>query len=188
KAALPPPVRGPAKPFAPSASFRSGSVVSNAAIATGTAAGCGIGGGSDKAAPPLAISATDKTCSPSAVTRGASTCSARAVADVTSIGAPVLSMPSEPRPANPAPTQPAKATVPHNAANTASRRTLFTPRPSKVSPRNGGFQRSVDNDCKPYWAATNRAARTIPGNSALTTATLPILPTATNSLANGNGS
>src|SRR5262249_5274660 len=118
---------------------RSGSVVLNDAIATGTAAGCGIGGGSDKAAPPLA-----------------STCSARAVADVTSIGAPVLSMPSEPRPASPAPTQPARTTAPHNAANTASR--LFTPHPSQVSPRNGRFQISVDDDCKPNGHDESRGA------------------------------
>ena len=56
-------------------------------------------------------------------------------------------MPSEPRPASPAPTQPARATVPHNAANTASCRGLFTPRPSQVSPRsNGGFQSSLNDD------------------------------------------
>src|SRR5499427_1751507 len=159
------------KPAASLASFRSGSGVLDDAIATGTAAGCGIGGGSGKAAVPLAISAPETPCSPSAVARSASTCSARAVADVarlTLLGAPVLSMPSERRPASPAPTQPAKATVPYKAANIASRRSLLTPRPFKVSPRNGRFQRSVDNDN--YWAATSRAARTIPGNSAPTTA------------------
>src|SRR6516165_4303175 len=194
KAALPLPVSATTELAASLASFRSESGVLNDAIAAATAAGCGIGGGSGNAAPPLAISAPETPCSPRAVARGASTCSARAVADVaplTSTGAPVLSMPSEPRPASPAPTQPARATVPHNAANTASRRSLSTPRPSKVSPRsNGGFQRSVDNDCMPCWAATNRAAQTIPGNSALTTARLPMtsLPTATNGLANGNGS
>jgi hypothetical protein len=183
KLALPLPVSATStEPAASLASFRSGSGVLNDAIATGTAAGCGIEGGSDKAAPPLAISATETPSSPSAVARGASTCSAGAVADVarlTSLGALVFSMPSEPRPAIPAPTQPTKATVPYKAADTASRRSLFTPRPSKVSPRNGGFQCSVDNDCKPYWAATSRAARTILGNSALTTATLPMtsLPT-----------
>jgi hypothetical protein len=130
------------EPAASLASFRSGSGVLNDAIATGTAAGCGIEGGSDKAAPPLAISATETPSSPSAVARGASTCSAGAIADVarlTSLGALVFSMPSEPRPASPAPTQPAKATVPYKAADTASRRSLFTPRPAKVSPRNGGF-------------------------------------------------
>jgi hypothetical protein len=63
-------------------SFRSGSGVLNDAIATGTAAGRGIGGGSDKAALPLAISATETPWSASAVARGASTCSARVVADV----------------------------------------------------------------------------------------------------------
>jgi hypothetical protein len=45
--------------------------VLNDVIATGTAAGCGIEGGSDKAALPLAISATETPCSPSAVARGA---------------------------------------------------------------------------------------------------------------------
>src|SRR5215472_14067509 len=132
KAALPLPVSATTEPAASLASFRSGSGVLNDAIATGTAAGCGIGGGSGKAAVPLAISAAETPCSPSAVARGASTCSARAVADVarmTSIGAPVLSMPSGPRPASSAPTQPARAPVPHNAANTASRPGLFTPVP-----------------------------------------------------------
>src|SRR5215471_1843802 len=131
KGALPLPVSATTGPDASLASFRSGSGVLNDAIATGTAAGGGIGGGSGKAAVPLAISAAETPCSPSAVARGASTCSARAVADVarmTSIGAPVLSMPSGPRPASSVPTQPASAPVPHNAANTASRR-LFTPVP-----------------------------------------------------------
>src|SRR5215472_10854846 len=144
KAALPLPVSTTTEVAASLASFRSGSGVLNDAIATGTAGGCDVGGGSDNAALPLAISATVTPCSPGAVAWGASTCSARAVADVaslTSIGAPVLSMPSEPRPASPAPTQPARATVPHNAANTKSRRGDFIPRPPQVSPRsNGGFQ------------------------------------------------
>src|SRR5215470_17839780 len=120
------------KPAASLASFRSGSGVLNDAIATGTAARRSIGGGSDKAASPLAISAPETLCSPSAVARGASTCSARAVADarMTSTGALVFSMPSGPRPASSAATQPARAPVPHNAANTASRR-LFTPVPLK---------------------------------------------------------
>jgi hypothetical protein len=151
--------------------------VLNDAIATGTAAGCGIGGGSDKAALPLAISATETPCSPSAVARGASTCSARAVADVarlTSLGVPVFSMPSGPRPARSAPTQPARAPVPYKAANTASRRSLFTPRPSKVSPRNGGFQRSFDNAASP--SGPRRVAQR--GQSSetrrSTTATLPM--------------
>src|SRR5215470_254285 len=111
--------------------FCTESVGLTVANSTGGTAGCGIGGGSDKAALPLAISATETPCPPSAAVAGdASTCSARAVADVarlTSIGAPALSMPSEPRPASPAPTQPARATVPHNAINTASRRNLFNP-------------------------------------------------------------
>src|SRR5262252_2124554 len=112
--------------------FCTGSVGLVAANSTGDVAGCGIGGDSDNTALPLAISATETLCSPSAVARGASTCSARASPDVarlTSIGAPVLSMPSDPRPASPAPTQPARASVPHNAANTASRRGHFTPVP-----------------------------------------------------------
>src|SRR5262249_27277629 len=109
--------------------FCTGSVGLVAADSEGGVAGCGIGGGSDKAALPLAISATVTPCSLCAVARGASTCSVRAVADVASIGAPVLSMPSEPRPASPAPTQPARATVPHKAANTAIRPGLFTPVP-----------------------------------------------------------
>src|SRR6516164_751973 len=160
------------------AAFCTGSVGLTAANSTGGVAGCGIGGGSGKATPPFAISATETPCSPSAVVRGASTCSARAVADVTSIGALVLSMPSEPRPVSPAPTQPARATVPHNAANTTSRCGIFAPVPLKflreamVSPRsNGGFQSSVDDDCKPYRAATSSSARIIPGNSALATVT-----------------
>src|SRR6516164_5286673 len=136
KAALPLPVSATTEsattePAASLVSFRSGSGVLNDAIAIGTAAGCGIGGGSGKAPPPLAISATATPCPPRAVARGASTCSAGAVADVTRIGVLVLSMPSEPRLASPAPTQPARATVPHNAANTASRRGLFTPVPLK---------------------------------------------------------
>src|SRR6516165_9307972 len=119
------------EPGASLVSFRSGSSVLNDVIATGTAAGCGIGEGSDEAALPLAISATETPCSP--VARAASTSSARAVVDVarlTSICAPVLSMPSEPRPASPAPTQPPRAPIP-NAANTISRRGLFTPVPLK---------------------------------------------------------
>src|SRR6516164_152175 len=141
KAALPLPVSATTEPDASLASFRCGSSVLNDAIATGTAAGCGIGGGSGKAALPLAISAMETPCSPGAVAPGASTCSAPAVADVarmTSIGAPVLPMPSGPRPVTSAPTQPARAPVPHNAANTASRRGLFTPRPPQVSPRSNG--------------------------------------------------
>src|SRR6266568_533726 len=119
------------------AAFCTGSVGRTAANSTGGVAGCGIRGGSDKAAVALAISA-------GAVARGASTCSARVVADVarlTSIGAPALSVPSKPKPASPAPTQLARATVPHNDTNTASRRGLFTPVPLKFL---GGFQSSVD--------------------------------------------
>src|SRR5262249_46440443 len=114
------------------AAFCAGSVGLTAASDVGGVAGCGIGGGLDKAALPFAISATGVPCSRSAVARGASTRSAREVADVarpTSIGAPALSMPSEPRPASSVQTQPARATVPHNAANTVGRRGLFTPIP-----------------------------------------------------------
>src|SRR6516162_4883079 len=118
------------------AAFCAGSVGLTAASNVGGVAGCGIGGGLDKAALPFAISATETPCSPNVVARGASTCSTRAVADVgrpTSIGARVLSMPSEPRPASSVQIQPARATVPHNAANTASRRGLFTPSLSRFS-------------------------------------------------------
>src|SRR6516162_809093 len=133
------------------AAFCTGSVGLTAANSTGGVAGCGIGGGAGKATPPFAISATETPCSPSAVVRGASTYSARAVADVTSIGALVLSMPSEPRPVSPAPTQPARATVPHNAANTTRRRGIFTPSTSSFSAKQwflheamADFQSSVD--------------------------------------------
>src|SRR6478736_4296136 len=116
KAALPIPVLATStEPAASLTSFRTGSGVLNDA---GGVAGRGIGGGSDKAALPLAISATE---TPS------------------SIGA--LSMRGEPRLASPAATQPARATVPHNAANAASRRGFFTPTPSQVSPpSDGGFK------------------------------------------------
>src|SRR5690242_4369369 len=140
------------------AAFCAGSVRLTAATSAGGVAGCGIGGGSDKAAVLLATSATAIPCSCSAVARGESTCSARAAVDVarlTSLGAPSLSMPSKPRPAGTAPSQQARATVPHNATNTANRRGLFTPGPSQLSPRsNGGFQSSVDDDCKPHRPAT----------------------------------
>src|SRR5262249_27594488 len=156
------------------AAFCPGSVGLTATNSSGGAAGRDIGGGSGKAALPLAISATETPYSPSAVAWDASTCSARAVADVarlTSIGAPALSMPSEPRPASLA-AKPARATVPHNAADTASRRGLFTPLPLKfLREAMADFQSSVDDDCKPYRATTSRAARIIPGNSALTAAT-----------------
>jgi hypothetical protein len=43
---------------------------------------------------------------------------------------------------SPAATQPARATVPHNAAEAATGRGFFTPPPSHVSPpSNGGFSR-----------------------------------------------
>src|SRR6266478_2687042 len=55
---------------------------------------------------------------------------APAVADVArlpSIGAPVFSMRGEPKPRSPvAASQPARTTVPHNAANTTTRRGLIT--------------------------------------------------------------
>src|SRR5262249_47323348 len=47
-----------------------GSVGLAAANSTGGVAGCGIGGGSGKATPPFAMSATETPCSPSAVVRG----------------------------------------------------------------------------------------------------------------------
>jgi hypothetical protein len=131
EAALPIPVLATSTEAAASlTSFCCGSGVLNDAIATGTAAGRGIGGGSDKGALPLAISATEAPRPPDVVARDASTCSARAVARPT-FRAPVLSMPSGPRPASPATTQLASATVPYNAANTASRRSFFTPVPLK---------------------------------------------------------
>src|SRR5215471_14385247 len=51
--------------------FCTGSVGLIAANRAGGVAGCGIGGGLDKAALPLAISATETPCSPSAVVREA---------------------------------------------------------------------------------------------------------------------
>src|SRR5262245_56698885 len=63
------------------------------------------------------------------VASGTSTCSALTAAVVIrmiSIGALALSMVSEPRPAGPPVSQPAPATVPHNAADTTTRRCLFT--------------------------------------------------------------
>ena len=125
------------------ASFCTGSAVLAAAISTGGVAGRRIGRGSGKAAPPLPISATETPSSPIAVACGASTGSARAVTDVarlSSIGAPVFSMPGEPRRASPAATQPARTTVPHNPADTANRRGLITPLPpvsSKAPPEPG---------------------------------------------------
>jgi hypothetical protein len=136
-----------------------GSVGLTAASSTAPVAGRGAVGGFDKVALPLPPSATSTEPVASlasfrtgsgvlgAVAWGASTCSARAVADVarlTSMGAPALSMLGESRPASPAATQPARATVTHNAANAASRRGFFTPPPSHVSPpSNGGFSRCL---------------------------------------------
>src|SRR5689334_12132273 len=107
-----------------------GSVGLTAANGTGGVTDCGARGGSDEAALLLAILATDIPCSPSTVARDASTCSARAVANaarLTSIGAPLLSTPSEPRPGSPPATQPARASIADNAANTPSRRTSSPP-------------------------------------------------------------
>src|SRR5262244_2453004 len=56
------------------AAFCTGSVGLTAASRAGTAAGCGIGGGSDKAAVPLDTSATETSSSPGAVAWGSSTC------------------------------------------------------------------------------------------------------------------
>src|SRR6266849_126683 len=104
-----------------------GSIGFTRANSTGNAAGLGIGGGSGKAALPLPISATETSSLPGAVACGGSTRSAGAATDVarlSSIGATVLSTPGGPRRARPAATQPARATVPHNAASTASRHGL----------------------------------------------------------------
>jgi len=170
KAALPLPVSATSsEPAASLASFRCGSGVLKDAIGMGAAAGCGIEGGSDKMALPLAILAKEAPRSSSgAVVRDASTYSTRAVEDVarlSSIGASVLSMPSEPKPASPAPTQPARAPVP-NATNTASRRGLFTRYPS-ISAK----QMAISKFSRRLQTATSRAARIITGNSALTTTT-----------------
>src|SRR5215475_7279498 len=129
KAALPFPVSATStEPTISFASFRTGSGLLDNAIRCGAVEGRGIGAMSDKAALPLSVSATETLSSPSTVAGGASTRSARAVADVArSIGAPVLSVAGEPRPASPAATQPARAAVPQNAANAASRRGFFTP-------------------------------------------------------------
>src|SRR5262249_29731607 len=116
------------EPTASLPSFRSGSGVLNVSIRTGCVAGRGIGGWSDKSALPFALSATEPPSSPSTIAWDASTCSTLAVADVarlTSIRAPVP--PGEKSPASAAASQPARATVPHNAIATASRRELFTP-------------------------------------------------------------
>ena len=129
-----------------------GSVGLTAANNVGGAAGCGIEGGSDKAALTPVLSTLSEPAASLA------------------IGASVLSMPSEPRPASPVASHPARANVPHNATNTESRQ--FTPSP-KVRPRSNADFNSVDVDCKPYRVETNRAARIITGNSALTTATTP---------------
>ncbi len=113
------------------ASFRTGSAMLTDASGTGGVAAGGIGRGSGKATPRLSISATATPPSPIAVASGASRCSAREVTDVarlSSIGAPVFSMPSEPGPASlAAATQLARTTVPHNAPTTANRRGPITP-------------------------------------------------------------
>src|SRR6266536_2042507 len=91
--------------------------------------GGGVGRGPGKAASTIATSVTETPSSPIAVACGAPMGSAPAVADVArlpSIGAPVFSMRGDPKPRSPAATQPARTTVPHNAANAASRRGLIT--------------------------------------------------------------
>src|SRR5437870_670930 len=100
------------------------------ATCTDDVSGGGIGRGPGKAASTIATSVTETPSSPIAVACGASMGSAPAVADVArlpSVGAPVFSMRGEPKPRSPAATQPARTTVPHNAANTASRRGLISP-------------------------------------------------------------
>src|SRR5438552_810694 len=74
----------------------------------------------------VAKSVTETPSSPIAVACGASMGSESDVAQPISVGAPVFSMPEEPKPASPPATQPARMTVPHNAANAASRRGLIT--------------------------------------------------------------
>src|SRR5438477_2050984 len=100
-----------------------GSVGLIAATSTG---GVGIGGETDEAALPLAISAAEIPYPPSALARGASMCSGAAVASGARVisGAPVGSIPSQPRPASP-----------HTAAKAATRLGLFTPGPSQLSQR-----------------------------------------------------
>src|ERR1700692_2244222 len=80
----------------------------------------GIGRGTGKAALTIVISVTETPSSPIAAW-GASM-------DVAppSIGAPALSMRSEPKSRSPAATQPERTTVPHNATNAASLRGLIT--------------------------------------------------------------
>src|SRR5262249_47261334 len=75
--------------------------------------GIGIGGGSGKSAWPIAIACA------------ASMGSESDLAQPTSVGDPVFSM-SEPKSPSPPATQLARSTVPHNAANAASRRGLIT--------------------------------------------------------------
>src|SRR6266852_5313846 len=85
----------------------------------------------------VATSALATAALPIAVACGASASSASAVRDGarrSSIGtAPVFSMPAEPKPASQATTQPARTTVPHNAAATvANRRGFMIPSPPKA--------------------------------------------------------
>src|SRR5258708_38737377 len=100
------------------------------ATCTDGVSGRGIGRGTGKAAPTIATSVTETPSSPTAAC-GAPMGPAPAVADVArlaSIDAPIFSMRGEPKARNPATNQPARTTVPHNAANPASRRAFITPR------------------------------------------------------------
>src|SRR6266487_5316480 len=111
---------------APFVSLCRGSGVLVDATCTDGVSGRGIGCGSGKAASTIAASVTETPSSPIAVTCGASTGSeSTVIAQPTSVAAPVFSM-SEPKPTSPPATQLARTTVPHNAANAASRCGLIT--------------------------------------------------------------
>src|SRR5215469_12697628 len=103
--------------------FCAGPVGPVAANRTGGVASCGIAGGSDKAALPLAVPAAATPYSAGAVAGAGSTGPAPTITDVarlTSIGGRAFWGPGEPRRARSAPIQPARAAVPQNAARTAN--------------------------------------------------------------------
>src|ERR1700680_33133 len=95
---------------------------------------------------PVAIPVTDSAAVatsvlaaaalPIAVACGGPASSALAVRDaaLSSITAPVFSMPAEPKPASQATIHPARTTVPHNAATVADRRGFMIPSPPKAPP------------------------------------------------------
>src|SRR6266487_1985489 len=99
---------------APFVSLCRGSGVLVDATCTDGVSGRGIGCGSGKAASTIAVTCGASTGSESTV-----------IAQPTSVAAPVFSM-SEPKPTSPPATQLARTTVPHNAANAASRCGLIT--------------------------------------------------------------